>query len=395
MGTSHLVQSTRAGASYGLTLAVLIVVVCIVKYPLFRFAADYAASTGETLVSGYARRGRALVVVMLVVSAVEAVAAVAGVALVTGGIGKWLFAVDYPDINVALLILAITAGVVGSGRYRVLESVTAIFVVVFTCLTVIATLASVFSLFNHDMPLFGQFALTKENWPFATAVSGWMPIGNTAALMLAAWVLAKAKDRNGMMTLADVRFDFNLGYITSTLLALCFLVMGAAVLFGRADLPDGGAQFAATFTSLFTHAIGDWSRLLVAITALAVMYSTLLAIVDGFPRMFSGFCQELGWRVDNKAGEQQRQRILLVVVSGGAGIFLAMFSSSFTAFIDLVTTLGFIAAPLVAAANHMVINGDNVPEEARPSTVLGVWNACSVVALFAATSAFFYLRLSG
>ena len=40
VGTSHLVQSTRAGATYGLTFAGLIVVVCVLKYPVFRFAAE-------------------------------------------------------------------------------------------------------------------------------------------------------------------------------------------------------------------------------------------------------------------------------------------------------------------------------------------------------------------
>ncbi|MFH1568216.1 MAG: divalent metal cation transporter, partial [Gemmatimonadota bacterium] len=57
VGTSHLVQSTRAGAEYGLTFALPIVLVCLLKYPVFRFAAVYAAATGNTLIEGYARRG--------------------------------------------------------------------------------------------------------------------------------------------------------------------------------------------------------------------------------------------------------------------------------------------------------------------------------------------------
>ena len=56
VGTSHVVQSTRAGAGFGLTLAALILVICALKYPLFRFAADYAAITGENLVRGSSRR---------------------------------------------------------------------------------------------------------------------------------------------------------------------------------------------------------------------------------------------------------------------------------------------------------------------------------------------------
>ena len=71
VGTSHIVQSTRAGAGFGLTLGLLILLVCLLKYPLFRFAADYAAATGESLVRGYGRRGRLLVLVMFITSAIE------------------------------------------------------------------------------------------------------------------------------------------------------------------------------------------------------------------------------------------------------------------------------------------------------------------------------------
>ena len=128
VGTSHVVQSTRAGAGFGLTLGLLILLVCLLKYPLFRFAADYAASTGESLVRGYGRRGRALVLVMFITSAIEAIAAVAGVSLVSASIGQWLLGTQFNDVTAAAGLLGITAVLVGLGRYRVLESLTGILV---------------------------------------------------------------------------------------------------------------------------------------------------------------------------------------------------------------------------------------------------------------------------
>ena len=58
VGTSHLVQSTRASTEYGLTFAWIIVFICLLKYPLFRFGAEYAAATGQTLIEGYSHRGK-------------------------------------------------------------------------------------------------------------------------------------------------------------------------------------------------------------------------------------------------------------------------------------------------------------------------------------------------
>ena len=58
VGVSHLVQSTRAGANYGLTLTILLLGACLIKYPAFRFGSDYAAITGKSLLDGYQRQGR-------------------------------------------------------------------------------------------------------------------------------------------------------------------------------------------------------------------------------------------------------------------------------------------------------------------------------------------------
>jgi len=389
VGTSHLVQSTRAGAAYGLTLGILVVAICAIKYPLFRFAADYAAATGESLVAGYRRRGRLLVWLMFAASAIEAVAAVAGVSLVTAGIAGWLFALETSDLTTTLSILIVTAVLVAVGHYRLLEVTASLFVGLFSVLVLIVTLGSLPALFSNSTSSFPAFEFTTRNLSFATAVAGWMPIGNTAAIMLASWILAKRQDRPSQ-TLSDSRFDFNLGYLASSTLAVCFLIMGAAVLYARpVELPGGGAQFAATFVDMFETIVGSWSGVLVAIAALAVMYSTLLAIVDGFPRMLQNFLSELGVR---DSGGRGQFLLLLCLVVCAASAFLTFFLSAFTRFIDLVTIIGFVAAPIVAWANYLVITGSDVPESVRPGPGLILWSHTAAGTLLVASLSFLYLR---
>lgn len=390
VGTSHIVQSTRAGAGYGLTLGVLILAICLLKYPLFRFAVDYAAATGENLVRGYGRRGRALVLIMFITSAIEAIAAVAGVSLVSASIGQWLLGTRFTDVTAAVGLLGITAVLVGFGRYRVLESLTGILVVLFSLLTLITTLASLSSLTASGGPLFSPFPFGAQNWSFAIAVSGWMPIGNTAAIMLAAWVLAKQKEDE--RDPATVRFDFNLGYVASVILAFCFLLIGAAVLHGNGEqMPAASAAFVSTFISLYTAAIGNWSSLIVSAAALAVMYSTMLAIVDGFPRMMGEFAAEL-----SGAGNEGRAEALylpaLVLVVAAAAALLFFFLDGFATFIDIVTFTGFLTAPLVAWANQLVICGANVPSSHQPGSGLIRWNQTAVTLLTMATLGYLYLR---
>ena len=388
VGTSHLVQSTRAGAAYGLTLGALVLIVCLLKYPLFRFAADYAAATGENLVRGYGRQGRTLVLIMFLTSAVEAVAAIAGVSLVTAAIAQWLFGTNIDPVLATASLLLATALLVAIGRYGLLVSLTGLLVVAFSLLTLTATVSSVPALLNQAS-LWPAFALNRDNVAFAIAVSGWMPIGNTAAMMLAAWILARQPARD----VATARFDFNLGYGASVILALCFLLMGAAVLHGSATaLPSASAGFVTGFVELYASTIGSWSTLVVAVAAFAVMYSTMLAIVDGFPRFLAEFFVELrGTGADERAAKALYLPALVVVVSSACFV-LAFFLRSFAAFIDVVTISGFLAAPIVAWANGRVISGPNVPQAHRPSPALMRLNQLAVVLLSLATLGFLYLR---
>ena len=117
VGTSHLVQSTRAGATYALTFAGLNDEDSVQKYPVFRFAAEYAAATGNSLIEGYALRGRWLVVLMLAATAIEGVGAVAGVGLVTTGIGKLIFGIALPDRVATIGLLVATAAILILGNY--------------------------------------------------------------------------------------------------------------------------------------------------------------------------------------------------------------------------------------------------------------------------------------
>ena len=53
IGVSHLVQSTRAGADFGFGLIWALLLVNIFKYPFFQFGPRYTMATGESLIEGY------------------------------------------------------------------------------------------------------------------------------------------------------------------------------------------------------------------------------------------------------------------------------------------------------------------------------------------------------
>jgi len=68
VGVSHLVQSTRAGADFGFGLLWALLIAALFKYPFFQFGPRYAAATGETLLDGYKKLGKGILVVSYSIS---------------------------------------------------------------------------------------------------------------------------------------------------------------------------------------------------------------------------------------------------------------------------------------------------------------------------------------
>ena len=68
IGVSHLVQSTRAGADFGFGLLWALLLVNFFKYPFFQFGPRFALATGESLLSGYAKLGKAVIVTYFLLS---------------------------------------------------------------------------------------------------------------------------------------------------------------------------------------------------------------------------------------------------------------------------------------------------------------------------------------
>ena len=117
VGVSHLVQSTRAGAEFGLSLVLLVIIVVVLKYPAFRFGVAYASATGRSLITAYARIGKTALIWMGLASIVDMFIAPAAVALVTAGLVVSIFGLPYSAPMVAVGLLIVSALVLLNGHY--------------------------------------------------------------------------------------------------------------------------------------------------------------------------------------------------------------------------------------------------------------------------------------
>jgi Mn2+/Fe2+ NRAMP family transporter len=392
IGVSHLVQSTRAGADYGLTFAWLITLIVVLKYPAFRFAADYATATGESLVNGYAQHSRLALAWLAVAFFVDMFIASAAVSLVTAGLFISIFDLPFSGPQVAVALTVLSAALLLNGQYRRAERIVRVLVVLFSILSVLAMLLALPLLGSDDRDVLAAMTPDRATAVFVIAVAGWMPMPMTGAIFHSMWICERRRSNPAEFNRKQALFDLDVGYSLTLVLALCFLVLGTAVLF-QADrvVPQSAGAFATELLSIFTSVIGNWSYPIIATAAIAVMWSTLLALLDALPRVRD---QLIGALLSRPADAPSRYTLFLCVQVAGVSVLLLFLMRGFTTYIDFATSAAFIAAPALAYYNCRTLMAGNIAAEYRPTRALVIWNGISVVSLAIFALGFLALRLA-
>lgn len=374
VGVSHLVQSTRAGASYGLALVGLVIIANVLKYPAFSFAPRYAAATGTSLLEAYRRQGRWALALYGLVTLGTMFAVQAAVVVVAAGLAQALFGAGVSVLGYALGLTLFAVAVNGVGSFGLLDRMIKVVVVVLTVATVVATALAIPEI------AWGSIAWVPDraSWTdadlfFVVALVGWMPTALDIGVWHSLWTLARRHQTGHVPKVREVLLDFNIGYIGTAVLALCFLVMGAGVMYGKGVVFDGTAGgFANQLIDLYTLSLGAWSRPVIAAAAFGVMLSTVLTVVDGFPRALSGLLQrfraaEIPHHAELHASASTKTyRLILLLVGGGSLGLIAFLGGSLKQLVGLATTLSFLTAPVFAVLNHRAVQSRAMPLECRP-----------------------------
>ena len=397
IGVSHLVQSTRAGALYGFGLLGVILLANAVKYPGFRFGPDYTAATGYTILEGYRRLGKWALYLFIFVAVVTMFSAVAALSLVTAGLMRVILKLSWTPPQIAVPVLFVTVIILMIGRYRWLERITKVLVVIMGVSTLAATLLV---LPGIEWNSAGSWFVGQVDLPtilFVAALVGWMPSPMDVSIIHSLWTRAKMVEIGTSQSLSSSRFDFNLGYAGSVLFALCFLTMGVGLIYGQGlEVATGASQFAAQLLGLYEASLGLWSVPIIGVAALAVMYSSLLTASDIYPRGLSVCIARLKGPEPTDVilageGDVRWFRGFLIAEAVGASFIVLYLLNSFTRLIDFATTVSFLVGGIIALLNHQVIHGEEVSEEWRPGTAMRRYSQACIVLLFGFAASYLYL----
>lgn len=365
IGVSHLVQSTRAGADFGLGLLWALLLINIVKYPFFEFGPRYAMATGESLLEGYKKLGRPALVAYFIITLATMFTIQTAVTIVTSGIASSLFGGQDTALWSAI-ITGVCFLILILGRYRFLDTLMKIIIV---CLT-ISTLIAVALAFKNtaDVSWAQQIPDTAVGIGFLIAFMGWMPAPLDISIWHSMWTLEKKKITAGISA-EQSRFDFNVGYIATIVLAICFLLLGGLVMYGSgAQFSSSGGAFASQLIEMYTVNLGEGTRYIIGIAALTTMFSTTLTTLDASPRAMAQTTELLREREMPKA--YLIWLIILVVGTTTIFVLLTTVEGLMGVLIQVATVLSFLTAPFYAGLNMRLVTSKHMPEDHKPSKPL-------------------------
>ncbi|MBX3630684.1 MAG: Nramp family divalent metal transporter [Nitrosomonas sp.] len=391
VGVSHLVQSTQAGSMFGFDLVIAIVIIHLIKYPFFEFGPRYTAATGKNILHGYYKLGAWAVWIYLLMILSTMFIIQAAVTVVTAGLFTHIFGFEelgghepqVVDMMISGLILLIGLTLLASGRYTVLDKLMKIIILILSVTTVAAVAVLMFDNPGHYASGTLHFDITDAvHLLFLATFLGWMPAPVELSIWHSIWSESKNETEGRTAGLKDALFDFRVGFIGTAFLAICFLAIGALVMYGSGvEFKPGGAAFAEQLLDMYRQALGDWAYPIVAIAALTTMLSTTLVLLDAFPRT-------IGMSLELLAPQQFQHRknksiyiFWLLITIAGTLLLLFFLTPSMREMVKVATVIAFVAAPVLAALNTLAMFDKSVPELYRPGKIMLIWCILGLVAL--------------
>ena len=374
IGVSHLVQSTRAGATFGFVLVPIILAANIFKYPFFEFGSRYANSTGESLIDGYHRVGKWMLWLYFFITIGSMFFVTGAVGAVTSGFLQNLFGISSWGIWATVFLFIICMSILIVGRYKILDSMMKVIGIVLLLSTLLAFVLALIKSANPPLPEFvAPDVFSDTSLWVIIALMGWMPTAVDLSAWVSLWTVERIKQTGYKPSMKESLVDFNFGYIVSGLLALCFVTLGAYVLYGSGkELPDNAAGFSHYVVKMFTEFIGDWSYIIIATASFSIMFGTCIAVFDGYARSIERTSTFLFLKKKESFDTSKIYRLTLLIVGVGSFGIIFFLGKHLGALVDLATTISFLIAPVIAIVNLRLVTGKYIVKEDQPKLWLRI-----------------------
>lgn len=336
------------------------------KYPFFQFGPRYATATGKSLLDGYKKLGKGVLTTYFILNIATMFTIQTAVTIVTAGLASSLFGSFISVEMWTIVILAICFSLLILGKYKLLDKLMKVIVLTLT----ISTIVAVCMAFNQNSSPLSLTQMLPDNTmeiAFLIAFMGWMPAPLDVSVWQSLWSIEKNKDTQSYSPKSAL-FDFNIGYLSTIVIGVGFLLLGALVMFNSGETFSASAGvFSNQLIDLYTNSLGEWAHYIIAIAAFTTMFSTTITTLDASPRAMNKSTELLF----NKSSKHGYLAWIVLLTLGTIGIFFFL-DSEMGLLIKIATILSFITAPFYAIINYKLISSEHTPKDWRPSLQLHI-----------------------
>ena len=398
IGVSHLIQSTRAGADFGLLIMGFVILAMILKYPFFEYGSRYANSTQTSIIDGYKKLGKPALWLYFILIITSMFFVTGAVGFVTAGFFENLFGINYLGEWTVVILFITCVVILAIGKYNALDSLIKIVAIVLLVSTVTAF---ILVLYNGPIEPVDGFIpkelLTVSGLFFLLALMGWMPAPLEISSWNSLWTLERIKQSKYTPKLKETIFEFKLAYLITGILAVMFVTLGSYMFFGSGQaLPNNNAQFANQVVTLYTNTIGNWSHIIISASAFAIMFGTIIAVFDGYSRSLKRTIELLFTKNENIEGIKSRilYVVILLIIAIGSLVVIFQFGDNLKTLVDFATVLSFVVAPIIAIFNFRRVTGKFLPKINHPSIIMKITSVAGIVFLIGFALIFLIMKIT-
>jgi len=388
VGGSHLVASTKAGATYGWQLIGLILLVNLFKYPFFRAGIQYTLGTNKSLIQGYSELGKGYLWLYTGLNVISGIVNTSALLLFSASLLGYFLPWSLPLTTLSAIVLAVCLAILLAGHFKALDKLSKLIMAVL----VVATVAAVVIALNQGAVAPADY-VSPSPWQvsaigFIVIMMGWMPAPIEISSITSLWLKNQQKEQR--VTPDSALFDFNVGYIGTALLAVAFVMLGALVLHGNGvELKSSGIGFSHQLVSMYAQTIGEWSGNLIALVAFFCIFGSTITVIDGYSRALA----ESHLLITKQPLDQRKyHQVWMVTISACALAILLFFTSSLMDMLNFAMVLAFMTTPIFALINYRLVTQAKLPKALKLTTGMKLLSWAGLIYLFSFLAVFIWWK---
>lgn len=336
VGSGELFATTLFGAKVGFVCLWIILFSCLVKVAVQIEFGRFTVATGKTSMQALGalpgpqlgRTGWAVWswFVIQLLKTLQVGGVIGGVALALNAL------IPVHPLFWAVVAAIAAMAIIFRGVYSPVEKWSIIMIALFTLFTLVSLIALQWTPFAINWSELGSgFGMTLPDGALLLAIGAFAltGVGGDEILAYNYWLIEKgyaahtgpepedAKEREAWLARAKgwvrvMQIDAIVSMLCYTLMTALFYLLGAAILNRQGLNPESG-ELLEVLSRMYTDTLGPWARTAFMLGAFVVLFSTLLAALAAWSRLFSDAFGRFGWIDFEKEADRKKSIAFLSV----------------------------------------------------------------------------------